>query len=260
MLRGLRKSRDPAVDANAPEWDDPFEHLRRKWSEVPSATDRVRSPELLALSDTELVSRWDEWLAAVLEGDPSRSRLWWEILYAPLLMGARVMDFGSGLGFDGIRFAKYAESVTFVDIAASNLEVIKRVARAKGLTNTEFKLIESFESFGSLDGDYDVVFAIGSLHHAPQRVVRREIDELATRLKVGGRWLQLAYPRERWVREGRLPFSRWGESTDGIGTPWAEWYDASKLLDLFEPREFEVVVTFNWHDDDFNWFDLIRRS
>lgn len=261
VLGLLRKWRDPAADANAREWDDPFEHLRRKWSEVPNATGRTRSPDLLTLSDTELVSRWDEWLATMRAGGEFfANRRWYEILYKPLLTDARVLDFGSGLGFDGIRFAEYAQSVTFVDLAATNLEVIGRVAAAKGLQNTERKLIESFADLESLPGNYDVVLANGSLHHAPQRVVKREIEVLASRLRVGGRWLQLAYPKERWIREGRLAFSRWGKVTDGVGTPWAEWYDAEKLRDVLGSSDFEIVVSFNFHNDDFNWFDLIRRG
>jgi hypothetical protein len=45
--------------------------------------------------------------------------------------------------------------------------------------------------------------------------------------------------------------------TDGPGTPWAEWYDAEKLLSLLEPFPFRLVFETEWHDRDFNWFDLV---
>lgn len=79
-------------------------------------------------------------------------------------------------------------------------------------------------------------------------------------LPVGGRWIELAYPRERWEREGRMPFSEWGKITDGEGTPWMEWYDLDRLRARLRPAEFDVVLHFNFHHDDFNWFDLIRRK
>ncbi len=35
---------------------------------------------------------------------------------------------------------------------------------------------------------------------------------------VGGRWIELAYPKSRWVRDGKMPFDRLGKKTDG-GAP-----------------------------------------
>ena len=62
--------------------------------------------------------------------------------------------------------------------------------------------------------------------------------------------------RLRSVREGRMPFDRWGEKTDG-GAPWMEWKDLDKLLRLLAPRQFEVVLALEFHNSDFNWFDLL---
>jgi hypothetical protein len=79
-------------------------------------------------------------------------------------------------------------------------------------------------------------------------------------LKVGGRWLQLAYPRSRWIREGRMPFSKWGEHTDPGKTAWCEWYDLPKLLRMLAPAKFDVVLSQEFHNGDFNWFDLLYRG
>jgi hypothetical protein len=32
------------------------------------------------------------------------------------------------------------------------------------------------------------------------------------------------------------------------------------MLKRLEPAEFDVVLSFNFHNNDFNWFDLIRRK
>jgi hypothetical protein len=43
--------------------------------------------------------------------------------------------------------------------------------------------------------------AMGSIHNAPVEVMKPEYQELLRHLKVGGRWLQLAYPKSLWRRD-----------------------------------------------------------
>ena len=75
----------------------------------------------------------------------------------------------------------------------------------------------------------------------------------------GGRWIELAYPKARWERDGKMPFEQWGGKTDG-GAPWVEWYDLDKVLARLYPAKFDVILHFNFHNDDFSWFDLIRKQ
>jgi len=56
-----------------------------------------------------------------------------------------------------------------------------------------------------------------------------------------------------------MPFEQWGERTDG-GAPWMEWYDLDKVKAMLSPAQFDVVLYSNFFNDDFNWFDLLRRS
>lgn len=39
-----------------------------------------------------------------------------------------------------------------------------------------------------------------------------------------------------------------------------EWYNLEKMKERFNPIKFEVVRYFNFHNDDFNWFDLIPKN
>jgi hypothetical protein len=96
--------------------------------------------------------------------------------------------------------------------------------------------------------------------NAPFSFARRYAEALLGRLPVGGRWIELAYPRERWEGEGRPPFHKWRRKTDGESTPWMEWYDFERLRTRLHPAKFDIVLHFNFHRDDFNWFDLIRRN
>jgi hypothetical protein len=146
-----------------------------------------------------------------------------------------------------------------VDIVPNNLAIVRRMAGIFGLHNCRFHFLEDFETLAALDSDYDVIWAWGSLINAPYEFTKIECEHLLKHLRIGGRWMELAYPEIRWRREGRLPFHRWGDKTDG-GAPWIEWKDRDKLLALLAPAQFNVVLAFDFHNSDFNWFDFERTA
>jgi hypothetical protein len=92
----------------------------------------------------------------------------------------------------------------------------------------------------------------------PLSLAQIEAQALIQHLPTGGRWIELGYPKARWEREGSLPFDQWGEKTDG-GAPWIEWHDLEKVRWMLAPFQFDVILDFEFHNSDFNWFDLIRR-
>ena len=238
-------------------WDKPFNLLRKKWHEVPAGDDRLTTSQLLLLSDKELLDTWSQIRVKCHIGASFNVRGWYHLLYCDVFKGKKVMDVGSGLGIDGITFAEHGASVTFVDIVQSNLEVLKRMCHLKGINNVRFCYLETFNSLKDLHRDYEAIWCQGSLINAPYEIIREEAQELLSHLPIGGRWIELAYPEIRWVREGKMSFDHWGEKTDG-GAPWIEWYDLVKLRKRLSPAEFDVVLYFNFHNDDFNWFDLVR--
>jgi hypothetical protein len=136
---------------------------------------------------------------------------------------------------------------------------VRRVCSLKGLTRVNFLYIEELGSLDSLPYDFDAIYCCGSMINAPFAVTRMEVQGLLAHLPVGGRWVELGYPESRWEREGSLPFSSWGARTDG-GAPWMEWKDLAKLKRLLESARFETVLSLDFHNSDFNWFDLIRRA
>lgn len=243
------------------DWQKPFDTLRNKWVEVPTTRfGRKSTADFLKLSDKELLSEWMASREDITTGSEFAHRGWYHTLYAEGMRGKKLLDIGSGFAIDSITFAQHGALVSFVDLALSNLEVVRRLCKLLGLESTRFTFLKDIGSLEALDADYDVIMAMGSLHHAPAEIIKPEVQELIRHLKTGGRWLQLAYPRTRWVRDGKPSFDRWGEITDGNGTPWAEWYDLPKLLSLMEPAHFEVVLCQEFHDSDFIWFDLIYRG
>src|SRR5882724_4145316 len=261
-LKTLVGGRPRFVPYNKPvDWQKPYETLRTKWVEVPITNWEILSTEeLLALPDDELLAKWEKSRTTLTTGAEWDHRGWYHTLYADSMRGKKVMDIGSGFGVDSITFAQHGARLTFVDLVETNLKVLERLCGILGLKDVRFVLLEDLESLRPLDTDYDVIMAMGSLHHAPSDILKPEYQELLRHLKVGGRWLQLAYPRSRWIREGREPFSKWGVITDGPGTPWSEWMEPEKLMGLLAPGKFDLVLHREFHHGYFNWFDLLYRG
>ena len=210
-----------------------LDRYRDKWREVPGGDDvdaRVFSDNLADLPDEQLLEKWNAFAARRAAGVVGRM----DPLYRDFFKGRRVLELGGGLGFDGLRFAAYGARWTVADIVPGNLKVIRRVAALKGLA-VETHLIGDDLSFDALPSDYDAVFVIGSIHHVPFDIARREALNVISHLKVGGRWIELVYPQERWLREGSMPFETWGTRTDGDRTPWVEWHDAEKIRRRLHP-------------------------
>ncbi len=239
-----------------------LERLREKWREVPGTTQgRTYSQDLLDMPDAEFLPLWQGWYdnnCCGENGYPVRG--WYHDLYAPLAArGGRWIEIGSGLGYDGTFFAEQGAHVTFVDIVESNLQTVERVCRLRGIRNVDFMVMRDLADLQAL-GQFDVVLAVGSLINAPFELMCSERRAIASHLRTGGRWLELCYPKERWEREGSLPFTEWGKKTDGERTPWVEWYDLPKMLASLQPDKFDPILALNFHNHDFNWFDLIKRT
>lgn len=239
------------------DWNNSLEKLRDKWFEVPAGHIRISTTDLLNYSDHELLELWKNTRLDATTGEFFNVRGWYHNLYLDVFKNKKIMDVGSGFGIDGITFAQNGANVTFVDIAQPNLKILKRICSLLGLKNVEFLYLNKFESLKQLPNDFDVIWCQGSMINLPMKIASEEARLLLEHLPVGGRWIELAYPKERWIQEGEMPLEEWGEKTDG-GAPWMEWYDLQKLQERLKPADFNVLLSFNFHNDDFNWFDLLR--
>jgi SAM-dependent methyltransferase len=204
---------------------------------------------------------WDLWRSTRHQASVAdyAHRGWYYTLYKDTFRGKRILDVGSGFGHDGITFAMAGARVTFLDIAETNLALVRRLCEYQHVEGVDFFLMADIPSLRALRDQYDVIWCGGSLLHIPFELARQEARELRKHLNVGGRWIELAYPKERWERDGRLSFEQWGHKTDR-GAPWVEWYDLEKVLARVGAEQFRVVLSFNFHDDEFVWFDLERTQ
>jgi hypothetical protein len=237
-----------------------LDSYREKWREAPRGSDtdgRIFSSELLSLPDAAFLSAWQEMAARRYAGELG----WLGTLYFDTFRGKQVVELGSGLGFDGIRFVEQGAIWTFCDIVPDNLAIIRRVAALKGLAgHARFHAIGDDLSFAALPSAYDAIWVFGSIHHVPFEVARREALDLLGHLKPGGRWMELVYPRERWLREGAPPFDQWGKITDGERTPWAEWHDIEKVRRRLFPAPLGTVLDFEFCSHNYRWFDLVYAA
>lgn len=230
---------------------------RDKWRELPAGgemLERTFAGDFLRLDDESMLAHWRPMNKAACVPDV---RGWFHQLYADTFKGKRVIEVGSGFGFDGIHFLAQGAHWTFSDLVADNLAVVKRIVDRLGLgERANYLEVKSERSYAELEGMFDAVWAIGALHHAPFEIARVETLDLLRHLKPGGRWIELYYPFERWQREGSLPFSEFGKSTDGPRTPWAEWYDLAKVRRRLFPARTETILDFATGGGNFGWADL----
>jgi SAM-dependent methyltransferase len=237
--------------------DSYLEILRTKWFKVPVGTERMSTANLKEMNDQSLLALWES--AAKRRGSkPDFFETWAHVLYSDSFKGKKLLEVGGGIGIDGIAFAKNGAHVTFLDILEPNLEIIRRICKLKEVHGVDFLYLEKEASLDALP-EYDFITCLGSMMCAPFNVVRQEAQALLKHLKIGGRWIELAYPKSRWEREGKKDFEKWGARTDG-GAPWMEWYDLDKLKSVLAPSEFKTILYFDFYDSDFNWFDLLRIS
>ncbi|PYR44083.1 MAG: methyltransferase type 11 [Acidobacteria bacterium] len=110
---------------------------------------------------------------------------------APLPIGARVVDIGSGGGTDLLLAARHVGSAgraIGIDMTAAMREVARAGAQECGLTNVEV-LEADATSLPIEDGSVDVVVSNGVLNLVPEK--ERAFAEIARILRPGGR-LQIA--------------------------------------------------------------------
>ena len=228
----------------------PFiKRLRNKWREIPLGWgERIFSADLLRLDDARFLEIWNA-------HNEARRPFWYREQYAEQVAGKNLLDLGCGFSTDGIYFIQRGARVTFADIVPDNLKATERAVKLLGLS-ANFYFIEDVERF-AFEEPFDYIFALGSLHHAPFEMVKKEVSALEPFLKPGGHFLFFSYPLERFKETGARDFAEFGRMTDGKRTPWAEWYDDEKIKSLFAPA-FTIIFSRNFgrQETDFNWFDL----
>lgn len=140
-----------------------FDRLAATEPEAAVAFYSLGDPALLAAATAELVAVIRSWTA---------------------LEGARVLDFGCGIGRVAIALAPFAAEVTGVDISPAMVEQAR--VRAAGLDGVKFAASDG-RTLPCSDGAFDCVLAVDSFPYLVQAgVLEAQLTELARALRPGG--------------------------------------------------------------------------
>lgn len=186
-----------------------------------------------------------------------RERGWEYAKYSPLFSGRDVLEVGGGMGYDGMMYARVANTYTYAELNPLQLDFIKRVNNLYGVTNTAFELMN--DTVHVFPRQYNAFYAHGVLHHVPFEVARKQFENIDRYLLPGSKVVMLMYPRQRWENAGRPAFEKFGDFTDG-GCPWTEWYDEEKILRL-TGNAYTLDASVYWGHDktEFVNFELTKR-
>lgn len=224
-----------------------------KWETLPAGQRRESVAKLLSIETEDLVAFYQNCIVFW-----EKERGWEYEKYSEMFSDRSVLEIGSGLGYDGITYSKSVRKWTFCDIIPQNIEFVRRIAGHLDVRNASFQLIEDVigHDFNEL---FDGFYAHGVLHHVPFELAQQEVKNIDRFLRSGSKLVLLMYPYERWKICGKPPFEEFGCITDGEGTPWAEYYDETKIQELFgDGYELEDCMKWGHQNAEFVNFELSK--
>ncbi len=252
------------TDADAPASFD-LRASRTYWRFAPSGAGKHDTSSLLNLNDTELNRIWDEAFKSRFLRYPEENAFLRQM--SGEFAGKRVLSIGSGLGLHEIYYQIHGARVTCCDIIGSNLEVIRRVAAAKGVAGMNF--IFSSGPDHDLMGPFDVVFLYGSLMTMPESLQRRLAARCLNSLAPGGSIVLMLYTWEfahascGWSSPEEFDAPTFARASDpSVGDehcPWSDWHDDEKLDLIFGDAVYIARRQF-WNQDWFVWYELRRAA
>ncbi len=168
----------------------------------------------------------------------------------PQWAGRRVLEIGTGMGVDHVRFARAGARLAGVDLTPLHLEVTAARLRREGLSS---ELIRAdAETLPFPDASFDHVYSCGVLFLVPE--IQRAVNEIYRVLRAGGEALVMLYhKRSLHYYLKTLVFTGvvWGDllylsrqrlvdwSADGFNYPIIRLYSRGQARRLF--RRFAQV-------------------
>ncbi len=109
--------------------------------------------------------------------------------------GKRVLEIGVGMGADLVRWAAAGADVTGVDLTERAVGIAQQRLRERSLAG-DVRLADA-ESLPFGDGQFDIVYSWGVLHHTPTPALA--LQEVHRVLAPGGELKLMLYHRHSWV-------------------------------------------------------------
>lgn len=130
----------------------------------------------------------------------------------PSARGKRLLEVGVGMGADFVRWARAGADAVGVDLTERAVEITRARLDEEGL-RADVRTADA-ESLPFPDGEFDIVYSWGVLHHTPNP--RRALHEVQRVLAPGGQLKLMLYHRRSWVA-----FAAWGRFCLLRGRPFA---------------------------------------
>jgi SAM-dependent methyltransferase len=242
-----------------------LERSRSYWRHPPTGQGKADTSVLAALDDRRLCDTWDDGFRGRFLNYPEEEQFL--RTFSRELRGKRLLSVGSGLGFHELYYAAAGADVTCADIVESNVGVIERVARLKGVQSVAARYVATGD-VGDLGADFDVVFLYGCLMHMPHAQQRALMTSARRALSPHGRIVLMVYSWEfarrlcGWTSQSQFDPVLFGRRSDPVvdsdACPWADWYDDAKLVDL--APGMGVARKQTWNDEQYLWYELSQDA
>ena len=115
----------------------------------------------------------------------------------PFAPHMRVLSLGCGLGDYELAIARDVTYILGIDLSPTAVAEARRRAEAAGARNVEFRS-GRVDNIGAAEGSFDVVFALGLLHHLQPNVRHSLLRQVVTMLPPNG-WFYARDPNARGV-------------------------------------------------------------
>uniref|UniRef100_A0A6H1ZYA8 Putative methyltransferase n=1 Tax=viral metagenome TaxID=1070528 RepID=A0A6H1ZYA8_9ZZZZ len=239
-------------------------NARAYWQYAPS------SVGVLKVSSSTLLNKDDHYIKRLIEKSiEARNKKEGALVYRHRVLDwirkegvARILDFGCGLGQDGVYFSTHnTVKVTFCDIVKPNVDLTKRYSEIWNIPTNSIYINSAPEMFTYPYG-FDMIFANGVLHHTPR--AHTIVNHLKTSLKLNGLFICMLYTPAHFRATGAKTLSKYASRSEGLApiqNPFSDYYTKEKAIKLFT-SDFELLDYWTTHQGKFGWyvFRLLRRT
>jgi ubiquinone/menaquinone biosynthesis C-methylase UbiE len=162
--------------------------------------------------------------------------------------GTKVLEVGTGIGSDFMRFVRAGADATGVDLTPAAITLLRE---RLGLENLQARtIVADAERLPLPDQSFDLVYSWGVLHHTPD--TRGAIREIHRVLRPAGEARVMLYSRRSWVSLGL-----WLRYALLHGQPWRSFEDVlSKHLESPGTKAFTAAELRELFSD----FNEVRTS
>ena len=224
--------------------------------------------DLLDLEETSFNTIFDTY-----QRRAASQQVWPYLLYAQTFKNSRVLVVGGGMTqFEPLVLANSGCNVTIIDTNLDNLKLLNRIADASSTPRSRLHLayVPSFDGLEEVEGDFDAVLVLDSLTKAPTEMLSEVYAALLSKLRLGGRWIQLAPSKSRYLSEGSPSYRDFAKIYNrhlGLDEEvvWYEWLDVQKLMSILSSTKTRFQVVFEGElgsqpsqfPDNFQFIDLL---